>query len=80
MICVIWLSGLFKRWINGPAGFGKTILYAHVIEHLSSTLKTPIAHFFFSSDLESREDPIVAIRSWISQDVSQHEGAFEHIR
>ncbi|KAH6961737.1 hypothetical protein BKA56DRAFT_647759 [Ilyonectria sp. MPI-CAGE-AT-0026] len=50
------------------------------LEHLSSTLKTPVAHFFFSSDLESREDPVVAVRSWISQVVSQHEGAFEHIR
>ncbi|KAH7110518.1 hypothetical protein B0J13DRAFT_591130 [Dactylonectria estremocensis] len=73
-------AGAKLLWINGPAGFGKTILCAHVVEHLSSTLKTPVAHFFFSSDLESREDPFVAVRSWISQVVSQHEGAFEHVR
>ncbi|KAH6985401.1 prion-inhibition and propagation-domain-containing protein, partial [Ilyonectria destructans] len=73
-------AGAKLLWINGPAGFGKTILCAHVVEHLSSTLKTPVAHFFFSSDLESREDPVVAVRSWISQVVSQHEGAFEHVR
>ncbi|KAL6406010.1 hypothetical protein AUP68_10568 [Ilyonectria robusta] len=73
-------AGAKLLWINGPAGFGKTILCAHVVEHLSSTLKTPVAHFFFSSDLESREDPLVAVRSWTSQVVSQHEGAFEHVR
>ncbi|KAH8742918.1 prion-inhibition and propagation-domain-containing protein, partial [Diaporthe sp. PMI_573] len=73
-------AGAKLLWINGPAGFGKTILCAHVVEHLSSTLERPVAHFFFSSDLESREDPFVAVRSWISQVVSQHEGAFEHVR
>ncbi|KAM5342882.1 hypothetical protein ACJ41O_013848 [Fusarium nematophilum] len=80
-----WLNQEFPAgakllWINGPAGFGKTILCAHVVEHLSSTLETPVAYFFFSSDLESREDPFVAVRSWVSQVVSQHEGAFEHVR
>ncbi|KAH8656462.1 prion-inhibition and propagation-domain-containing protein [Ilyonectria robusta] len=73
-------AGAKLLWINGTAGFGKTILCAHVVEHLSSTLKTPVAHFFFSSDLESREDPVVAVRSWISQVVSQRDGAFEHVR
>ncbi|RSL41816.1 hypothetical protein CEP51_016541, partial [Fusarium floridanum] len=67
-------------WVNGPAGFGKTILCAHVVEHLSSNLDTPVAHFFFTSDFESREDPYLALRSWISQIVSRHEDAFEHVR
>jgi hypothetical protein len=67
-------------WVNGPAGFGKTILCAHVVEHLSSNLDTPVAHFFFASDFESREDPYLALRSWISQIVSRHEDAFEHAR
>ncbi|KAM6513853.1 hypothetical protein FALCPG4_015060 [Fusarium falciforme] len=67
-------------WVNGPAGFGKTILCAHIVEHLSSILDVPVAHFFFTSNLESREDPYLALRSWISQIVSCHEGAFEHVR
>ncbi|KAM6517223.1 hypothetical protein FSOLCH5_008186 [Fusarium solani] len=67
-------------WVNGPARFGKTILCARVVEHLSSILETPVAYFFFSSDLGSREDPFLAIRSWTSQIVSCHEGAFEHVR
>ncbi|PWI65090.1 hypothetical protein PCL_07389 [Purpureocillium lilacinum] len=67
-------------WVNGPAGFGKTILSAHVVEHLTSNLDTPVAHFFFTSDFESREDPYLALRSWISQIVSCHEGAWDHAR
>ncbi|EXK49790.1 hypothetical protein FOMG_02270 [Fusarium oxysporum f. sp. melonis 26406] len=80
-----WLStelsaGPKLLWVNGPAGFGKTILCAHVVERLSSTLDTPVAHFFFTSDHESREDPFSALRLWISQIVSHREGAFEHVR
>ncbi|SPO00191.1 related to ankyrin [Cephalotrichum gorgonifer] len=58
-------------WINGPAGFGKTVLSARVIEHLSSSPDLHLAHFFFSSDFESRRDPYVAIRSWLSQLMSR---------
>lgn len=54
-------------WINGPAGFGKTVLCARVVEYLSSTHDTPTAHFFFSSDFESRKDPFAAVRSWLAQ-------------
>ncbi|RYP93534.1 hypothetical protein DL770_000418 [Monosporascus sp. CRB-9-2] len=78
-----WLSPAFPAktakllWISGPAGFGKTILCAPVIEHLQSVLPKPVAHFFFSSDFESRGDPYVAVRSWISQVVSQDADAFD---
>ncbi|RBA11145.1 hypothetical protein FPRO05_04318 [Fusarium proliferatum] len=80
-----WLSTEFSAgskllWVNGPAGFGKTILCAHVVEHLSSILNPPVAPFFFTSDHESREDPFLALRLWISQIVSRHEGAFEYVR
>jgi hypothetical protein len=80
-----WLShgasvGPKLLWINGPAGFGKTILCAHITEHLLSSLGTPVVHFFFSSDSDSRKDPYMALRSWISQIVSRHEIAFEHVR
>ncbi|KAK3934450.1 hypothetical protein QBC46DRAFT_224306, partial [Diplogelasinospora grovesii] len=54
-------------WIHGPAGFGKTILCSRVVEHLLSEIGAPIAHFFFSSDFKSREDPYIAIRSRIFQ-------------
>ncbi|KAF9772743.1 hypothetical protein IL306_009536 [Fusarium sp. DS 682] len=79
-LAIDFFAGPKLLWVNGPAGFGKTILCARVVEHLTSCLDTPVAHFFFTSDLESREDPYVALRLWISQIVSGHQGAFEHVR
>ncbi|KAF4344543.1 hypothetical protein FBEOM_1511 [Fusarium beomiforme] len=73
-------SGQRLLWINGPAGFGKTILCAHIIKRLSEILDTPVAYFFFTSDHESREDPFFALRAWISQVAAQNDNAFECIR
>ncbi|EGU82010.1 hypothetical protein FOXB_07476, partial [Fusarium oxysporum f. sp. conglutinans Fo5176] len=92
-----WLEAEFPAgpkllWVHGPAGFGKTILCAQIVQNLSRTpdtpvveqpwptLDTPVAHFFFTSDLESRKDPYLALRSWISQIVSRHDNAFELVR
>jgi hypothetical protein len=93
---VDWASPNFPNntakllWINGPAGYGKTIFCASIIQHLttnvappppisapplSSTSPVSLAYFFFSSDLESRGDPMAIVRSWISQLVSGHEEA-----
>ncbi|CAG8940955.1 unnamed protein product [Penicillium salamii] len=63
-------------WINGSAGFGKSTLCARLIKHLTDTIQEPVAHFFFSSDFETRAEPFVAIRSWISQ-ILYHPTAFE---
>ncbi|KAM0331275.1 hypothetical protein ACHAQA_002945 [Verticillium albo-atrum] len=81
-VFIEWESPEFRAgakvlWIHGPAGFGKTVLCANIVQHLTSTLKSAVAHFFISSDSDSREDPFMAIRSWISQVVSIHEEAFE---
>ncbi|KAM0188491.1 hypothetical protein ACHAPI_010598 [Fusarium lateritium] len=80
-VFIRWLAGGSPNpnllWVNGHAGFGKTILCAHLVDHLSSTLGAPVAHFFFSSDHASREDPFLALRSWISQIISQNDDAFE---
>ncbi|KAJ5806319.1 uncharacterized protein N7503_003921 [Penicillium pulvis] len=52
-------EGLVKvLWINGPAGFGKSVLGARMFDHLSSSLDGPVAHFFFTSDFE-RNNPFV---------------------
>ncbi|KAK1579336.1 prion-inhibition and propagation-domain-containing protein, partial [Colletotrichum navitas] len=53
-------------WINGPAGFGKTVLCARMVEILSTNLQTPVAHFFLSSKYEGRDDPFMALRSWVA--------------
>lgn len=67
-------------WINGPAGFGKTILCSWLVQHLRKTVTTPVANYFFSSDFESRDDPYEAIRWWISEVISRSESAFDHVR
>ncbi|KAF0641004.1 hypothetical protein FPSE5266_03314 [Fusarium pseudograminearum] len=70
-------SGLQALWINGPAGFGKTVLAASIVNHLSTTLDTPVAHFFLTSESKSRDDPFLAVRTWIAQVISEHQGAFQ---
>ncbi|KKO98858.1 hypothetical protein THAR02_09045 [Trichoderma harzianum] len=67
-------------WINGPAGFGKTILCSRLVQHLQKTVNSPVSSYFFSSDFESRDDPYEAIRWWISEVISRSEAAFDHVR
>ncbi|KAL7955134.1 ankyrin repeat-containing domain protein [Trichoderma compactum] len=66
-------------WINGPAGFGKTILSAWIIQCLRKSTSTPVASFFFSSDFESRDDPYEAIRLWVWEVISRNQPAFDHV-
>ena len=80
---VDWISPEFPAgsakmlWIHGPAGYGKTILCASIVQHLSAALDPKVAFFFFSSESGSRGDPFIVIRSWISQVVSRNQDAFE---
>lgn len=63
-------------WIHGPAGFGKTILSARIIEHLKHT-ETSLAYFFCNSDLEGKRDPLAIVRSWVAQLVFQSRVAYQ---
>ncbi len=63
-------------WLHGPAGYGKTVLCSTVIEYLTSTSTAPVAYFFLSSESESRDDPYLAVRSWIAQVISSDSKAF----
>ncbi|KAI0388184.1 hypothetical protein F5Y17DRAFT_476632, partial [Xylariaceae sp. FL0594] len=64
-------------WIHGPAGYGKTVLCARVVEHLKTSFGSPLAYYFFSSESESRSEPFIIIRSWVFQIINQHGKAFE---
>ncbi|RYP81670.1 hypothetical protein DL769_001902 [Monosporascus sp. CRB-8-3] len=78
-----WVSPEFPTatakmlWINGPAGYGKTVLCASLVEHLSTTFGSGVAFYFFSSESESRGDPFAIIRSWVCQLISRDRNAFE---
>ncbi|KAG5781961.1 hypothetical protein H9Q73_004392 [Fusarium xylarioides] len=43
-------------------------------------LNERVAHFFFSSDIECRNNPSLALRSWITQLMKHEKGAFELVR
>ncbi|VUC25834.1 unnamed protein product [Clonostachys rosea] len=64
-------------WINGPAGFGKTMLFSRIIEYLDSSRTVPIVYFVFSSNYESHRDPFTAVRSWLSQLMKTSEKVFD---
>ena len=62
-------SRLQILWLNGPAGFGKSVLSAAVIEDLRGQQKQ-VAFYFYSSQMESKRYPLIAIRSMIWQIIS----------
>jgi ankyrin repeat protein len=54
-------------WIHAPAGHGKSVLCARVVEHLKSEQWKFVAYFFASSHAQSGGMPDFVIRSWIAQ-------------
>ncbi|MCJ1379499.1 hypothetical protein MMC17_002600 [Xylographa soralifera] len=64
-------------WIYGPAGYGKSILCARLIQTLVDTPASSLAWYFCSSDVEARREPLAIVRSWISQLVARNKDAFK---
>ncbi|KAL8301067.1 hypothetical protein RB593_000054 [Gaeumannomyces tritici] len=64
-------------WVNGPAGYGKTILCAKVAQHVSSHSAPDhhVAHCFVSAESGADCAPFTIIRSWLLQLVSQSSAA-----
>ncbi|KAK8178825.1 hypothetical protein BC567DRAFT_179455 [Phyllosticta citribraziliensis] len=57
-------------WIQGPPGFGKTILSARVVDYLLDKFPRRVA-YFFASDSEKSHDTNAILRSWIAQMIDQ---------
>ncbi|PNP86531.1 hypothetical protein FNYG_00233 [Fusarium nygamai] len=53
-------------WIKGPAGFGKTVLCARIVQELERTTQDRVAYFFLSSRYDGRDDPFSVIRAWVT--------------
>ena len=64
-------------WVHGPAGYGKSVLCARLVQQLQSTYGYPLAYFFCSRDAELHQNPLSMIRSWVSQLVSSSQDIFE---
>src|SRR6478735_2602912 len=62
-------------WIKGPAGFGKTVLCARIVQELERTAQEPVAYFFLSSRYDGRDDPFSAIRAWLTMMIQRSPAA-----
>ncbi|KAF5581270.1 ankyrin repeat domain-containing protein [Fusarium pseudocircinatum] len=62
-------------WIKGPAGFGKTVLCARIVQELEKTAQELVAYFFLSSRYDGRDDPFSAIRAWLTMMIQRSPGA-----
>ena len=60
-------------WINGPPGFGKSVLCAYIIKSLIIWNDSPVYYFFCSGDSESQRNPSSILRAWIHQAIHQDE-------
>ncbi|KAI1735544.1 ankyrin repeat-containing domain protein [Xylaria scruposa] len=67
-------------WINGPPGYGKTIIAARIVEHLSLNPEIVLAYYFFSSETECCVGPFGILRAWTSQLITQTEQGFHIAR
>ena len=80
---VSWASSDFPfdaakvLWVHGPAGYGKSVLCARLVQQLQSTYGYPLAYFFCSRDAELHQNPLSMIRSWVLQLVSSRQDAFD---
>ncbi|KAJ0421467.1 ankyrin repeat-containing domain protein [Aspergillus carlsbadensis] len=71
-----WMEGGKQSqllWIYGPAGFGKTVLAASVVEHLRKERPSSTAYFFCVSEDEAKREPWAILTSWIAQLIEQNE-------
>ncbi|OJJ08898.1 hypothetical protein ASPVEDRAFT_204785 [Aspergillus versicolor CBS 583.65] len=64
-------------WINGPPGFGKSVLCAYIITSLLSRNNHPVYYFFCSGDSESQRNPSSILRAWIYQAMHQDEAMLD---
>lgn len=67
-------------WIHGAPGFGKSVLFARLVEYLSMQKGVPVAHFFCTGGNDAKRQPRAIVRSWVTQLMTQHPVAFEEVR
>jgi SpoVK/Ycf46/Vps4 family AAA+-type ATPase len=67
-------------WICAPAGHGKTVLCAKLVEYLKEVKMFPVAYFFASPHAQSGGEPSLILRSWIAQIAQLDSNVFEVVR
>ena len=67
-------------WIHGAPGFGKSVLFARLVEYLFMQKGVPVAHFFCIGGDDAKRQPRAILRSWVAQIVNQNPVAVEVVR
>lgn len=67
-------------WIHGAPGFGKSVLFARLVEYLCMQKGVPVAHFFCIGGDDAKRQPRAIVRSWVAQLVNQSPVAVEVAR
>lgn len=67
-------------WIHGAPGFGKSVLFARLVEYLFMQKGVPVAHFFCIGGDDAKRQPRAIVRSWVAQLVNQNPVAVEVVR
>ncbi|EFE31317.1 uncharacterized protein ARB_01712 [Trichophyton benhamiae CBS 112371] len=81
-----WESDYFPRetakflWICGPAGSGKSVLCAKIIQQFTEKSSHPLAYFFSTSHIQAGGHPDGVVRSWISQAARHDERNLELVQ
>ncbi|KAL9622466.1 MAG: hypothetical protein Q9160_003142 [Pyrenula sp. 1 TL-2023] len=64
-------------WIYGPAGHGKSVLFARLIEQLQTSVPNRVAFYFCKWQVDETRHFLGILRSWITQIVKQVPGTIE---
>ncbi|KAL8795154.1 MAG: hypothetical protein Q9195_002309 [Heterodermia aff. obscurata] len=64
-------------WINGPAGFGKSVLSAALVHHIRATLGHSLAFCFSSSHAQSVHEMDGIVRTWTTQLIRQNKTSLD---
>ena len=67
-------------WIHGAPGFGKSVLFARLVEYLFMQKGVPVAHFFCIGGDDAKRQPRAILRSWVAQLVNQNPVAVEVVK
>lgn len=67
-------------WIHGAPGFGKSVLFARLVEYLLMQKGVPVAHFRCMGGDDAKRQPQAIVRSWVAQLVNQNPVAVEVVR
>ncbi|KAB8606249.1 hypothetical protein FH972_025879 [Carpinus fangiana] len=59
-------AGAKMLWVHGPAGFGKSVHCASLVQAFREA-KENVLYFFCSADVEDQRDPMAIARAWVWQ-------------